>query len=83
MQGFSFCPANNEFYSLRKRAKIALSPLYLMGNFYSTLVKITVCMLGVIICYILMLDSHVGLFQKIPNLFAPLIVHLRLFRSFS
>ena len=76
LQSLSFCPATDEMFSLRKRAKSILPQIYLMGNFYMTLAKILLTMVGMVVCYILMLQSNPTLFEKIPNLIPPLVVRV-------
>ena len=76
LQSLSFCPATDEMFSLRKRAKAIIPQIYLMGNFFMTLTKILVTMIGVIVCFILMLQSHPQLFDKILNIVPPLVVIL-------
>ena len=43
-------------------------------NFFMTLTKILLTMIGLVVCYILMLQSHPHLFDKVLNLVPPLVV---------
>jgi hypothetical protein len=74
LQSLDYCPATDEMYSLRRRAKNIIPELYVMGNFFMSLTKILVTMIGVIICYILLLQSNPNLYTKILNIVPPLIV---------
>ena len=74
LQSYGYCQATDEMFSLKKRAKAIIPQIYLMGNFFMTLTKILLTMVGLVVCYILMLQSHPQLFDKIPNLVPPLVV---------
>lgn len=78
LQSLDYCPATDEMFSLRKRAKNIIPELYLMGNFYMSITKILVTLIGVIVCYILLLQAHPNMYTKILNIVPPLVV-----RSFA
>lgn len=76
LQGLSLCPANDEMFSLKRRVKAILPQIYLMGNFYMSLAKILLTMIGVVICYVLLLQSNPNLYDKVLNLVPPLVVKI-------
>lgn len=57
MQSFPFNIASKEMYGLRQRAKKIVPQIYMMGSFYVTLAKISSVMLGLIVCYFLIVHS--------------------------
>jgi len=74
MQSEYFTSANTVFFEFRRRVKSTIIELYMMGNFYMTLAKILIVMLGIIHCYFMMLTLNPSLFDKIMNILPPLIV---------
>ena len=53
-----------------------LPELYMMGNFYITLAKIFVVMVGLIFCYFFIEQEHPELMKNGLNFLGPLVVVL-------
>jgi hypothetical protein len=75
MYGQSFCKASSTINDIRQTAKHTFPELYMIGNFYITLMKIFVILTGIIICYFLVVQ-HPKSFTADLNLLAPLVVIL-------
>lgn len=74
MYSSSFCKASSQVKDIRLTAKHTFPELYMIGNFYITLMKIFIVLTSLIICYFLIAQEKAQLYSKILNLLAPLIV---------
>lgn len=55
MYSQSFCKASGTIRDIRQTAKHTFPELYMIGNFYITLIKIFVILVGIVICYFLVI----------------------------
>ena len=75
LQSFSFLDANKEMFGLRQRAKKVVPQIYMIGNFYITLCKTCCVIIGLIVCYFLIGNSHLSyIFGSTKALIGPLII---------
>lgn len=68
-----FCKASHTIRNIRQAAKHTFPELYMIGNFYITLIKIFIILVGIVICYFL-IAQHPQRYTDSLNLLAPLIV---------
>jgi hypothetical protein len=73
MYSQSFCKASGTIRDIRMTAKHTFPELYMIGNFYITLMKIFVILIGIVICYFLVVQ-HPSNYTQSLNLIAPLVV---------
>jgi hypothetical protein len=78
MYGHPFCRASRSIRRMRVTAKHSFPELYMIGNFYMTLMKIFVILLSLLICYMFIIFSNN--FTGNLNLIGPVIVAQALFR---
>ena len=57
LQSLEYCKASYEMLGLRQRTKNRLPNLYMVGNFYMTIARICVIMIGLTVCYFLIGNS--------------------------
>ena len=79
MYGYPFCKATGRVRSIRATAKHTFPELYMIGNFYITLMKIFVILLSLLICYVFIIFSNN--FTGNLNLIGPILVLSLLSRS--
>jgi hypothetical protein len=75
-----FCQASRTIRDIRQTAKHTFPELYMIGNFYITLMKIFIILVGVIVCYFLVVQ-HPRQYTDSLNLIAPLVVIAGICRS--
>jgi hypothetical protein len=73
MYGYPFCRASSSVRNMRVTAKHTFPELYMIGNFYITLMKIFIILLSLITTYFLIVynDSFTGSL----NLIGPMLVN--------
>jgi hypothetical protein len=79
----SFCGAGSVMSEIRAFSKVHFRELYMVGNFYITIIKLFAVLLGLIICYFALMEAEPDYYYNAINLIAPLVVNLHLFRLFS
>jgi len=70
-----FCRASASVHDVRQTAKHTFPELYMIGNFYITLMKIFVLLVGVVVTYFLVMQ-HPKSYTADLNLLAPLVVRI-------
>jgi hypothetical protein len=79
MYSQSFCKSSRTIRDIRQTAKHTFPELYMIGNFYITLMKIFVILVGIVISYFL-IAQHPQQYTQSLNLIAPLVVLALLLR---
>lgn len=73
MYSESFCKSSRIVRDVRVTAKHTFPELYMIGNFYITLMKIFTLLVSIIVCYFLIAE-HPKEYTQTLNLIAPLVV---------
>lgn len=79
MYSTNFCQSSKKVKDMREIAKHTFPELYMIGNFYITLMKIFIIFTSVIICYFLIAQNSNSVYNNL-HLIAPLIVTKLIFR---